>query len=64
MRTVRYAVLALSAAVVVFGALIATGVMVPAHMTLPGEYRIVIGGVVVLYGLYRFVVTFNRPTRP
>lgn len=64
MRIVRYVILALSTVVVLFGALVVAGVLVPSHLALPHEYRIVIGLVISLYGLYRFVVTFNRPTRP
>ncbi len=47
-----------------FGVLIMLGVLVPVHVVMPGEYRIIVGLVVLLYGLYRFVVTIYPPTRP
>ena len=64
MRVVRYVVLALSAGAMAFGVLIMLGVLVPVHVVMPGEYRIIVGLVVLLYGLYRFVVTINPPTQP
>lgn len=64
MRIVDYVILALSAAAMVFGVLIMVGVLVPTNMVMAEHYRIILGLVVLLYGLYRFVVTFNRPTRP
>lgn len=63
MQIVRYAVLALSAGAMGFGLLIMLGLMVPVHGEIPGEYRIGIGFVVLLYGLYRFVVTIYPPRR-
>ena len=64
MRIVHYVILVLSAAAMVFGVLIIAGVVVPTTMVLAEHYRIIFGLVVLLYGLYRFVITFNRPTRP
>lgn len=64
MLIVRYVILALSACVTVFGVLVMIGVFVPANAAIPGEYRIIVGLVLVLYGIYRFVITFNRPTEP
>jgi hypothetical protein len=64
MQIVRYVVLALSAGAMGFGLLIMLGLLVPVHGVIPGEYRILVGLVVLLYGLYRFVITINRPTRP
>ena len=64
MRVVRYVVLALSAGAMAFGVLIMLGVLVHVHVVMPGEYRIIVGLVVLLYGLYRFVVTIYPPTRP
>jgi hypothetical protein len=64
MRIVRWVILSLSAAAMGFGLLIMIGLLVPSHFAMPGEYRIVVGLVVFLYGLYRFVVTYYRPTRP
>jgi len=64
MQIVRYVILVLSAGAMVFGALIMLGVLVPVRFELPGPYRIIFGAVILLYGLYRFVITFNRPRRP
>jgi len=64
MRIVRYVVLVLAAGAVIFGLLIMIGLLVPANVTIPENLRIVFGLVVVLYGVYRFVVTFNQQSRP
>jgi hypothetical protein len=64
MGIARYAVLALSAAAMVFGVLIILGVLVPVQGVLPDQYRIIAGAVVVLYGLYRFVIAVQKATRP
>jgi len=64
MRIVNYIILTLSAAAMVGGGLIMVGVLVPRNIVLAEHYRIILGLVILLYGLYRFVVTFNRPTRP
>lgn len=56
----RWVVLALSAGAMLAGVAVIAGVFVPAH--LPGEFRIPLGAVVLLYGAYRFTVAwFRRP---
>ena len=57
----KYAILALSTGAMVLGVLIIAGVLVPRNF--PDQYRIVMGIVVFLYGLYRFVVAFTRSPR-
>jgi hypothetical protein len=64
MGIVRYVILALSASAVVGGVLIMADLLVPVQGTLPEQYRIIIGAVVALYGAYRFVIAYYRPTRP
>jgi len=64
MQIVRYVILVLLAGAMACGVLIMLGVLVPVRSDLPAEYRIIFGAVIVLYGLYRFVITFNRPRRP
>ncbi len=64
MQIVRYVILVLLAGAMACGVLIMLGVLVPVRWDLPDEYRIIFGAVIVLYGLYRFVITFNRPRRP
>jgi prolipoprotein diacylglyceryltransferase len=55
---VRYVILALSAGAMIVGGLAALGVLVP--QSTPEEFRRVLGIVVFLYGLYRFVVEYVR----
>jgi hypothetical protein len=64
MGIVRYVILALSAAAAVCGVLIMAGLLVPVQASLPEQFRIAIGAVVSLYGIYRFVVAYFKPTRP
>jgi hypothetical protein len=54
----RYTVLVISAAAMALGALIIAGVLVPRNF--PEEYRVIMGIVVLLYGLYRFVIAYYR----
>ena len=58
MKTVHYVILVLSGAAMILGVLVITGVLVP--RTLPEEFRVVIGVVITLYGLYRIVVEYTR----
>lgn len=59
---IRYVVLVVSVAVVVVGALIIAGQLVP--RSFPDDYRIIMGVVIVLYGVYRFLIAFfQRPSR-
>jgi hypothetical protein len=53
-----YVILALSAGAMAVGALTALGVLVP--RSTPEEFRRILGIVVFLYGLYRFVVEYVR----
>ncbi len=56
----RYAALIISAAAMVAGLLIVLGVFIPPNF--PGQFRVILGITVTLYGLYRFVVVFFRQT--
>jgi hypothetical protein len=53
---IRYAILALSSALMVLGVIVTAGFMVPRY--LPEEYRFLLGIIVFLYGAYRFSVAF------
>jgi hypothetical protein len=64
MEVMRYLILILSAAAVVFGALVMVGMLVPVSNAFPGNLRIVIGAVIVLYGLYHFLLSYYRRSRP
>lgn len=64
MDVLRYLLLALSAAAMVFGVLIMVGVLVPSRVTLPEHIQIVLGAVIFLYGLYRFLISYYRRSRP
>jgi hypothetical protein len=58
MKTMRVVIMALSACVMAVGALVVTGLLVP--RTLPEQFRVVAGVVVFLYGLYRFIIEYQR----
>ena len=58
--SVRIVVLVTAAAVAAAGVLIATGVLTRAGMT--PELRVTIGVVAVLYGVYKFIVTWFKRT--
>lgn len=60
MRGVRYVILVVSAAVAVFGVLVIAGILVPKYF--PAQYRVLIGSVITLYGVYHFVVSWFRQT--
>jgi hypothetical protein len=55
---VHYVILALSAGAMIVGGLVALGVLVP--QSTPPQFRQILGIVVFLYGLYRFVVEYVR----
>ncbi len=57
-QTIRYVILALSMALMVLGILIIAGFMVPVYF--PGDYRMIVGTVIFLYGVYRFAVAYWR----
>ena len=57
-RVLHYAILVGSVVVSVFGVLVMAGIFVPRNV--PGDYRIILGVIIALYGVYRFVVAFFR----
>jgi hypothetical protein len=54
----RVVILVGSALVSVFGVLVIVGMFIPRNI--PDQHRIVLGAIIVLYGVYRFVVAFYR----
>ncbi len=60
-EVLKYTILAISAAAMLLGVLIIAGVLVPRNF--PDQYRVVMGIVVFLYGLYRFVIAYTRSPR-
>jgi hypothetical protein len=56
----RNTILTISAAAMVVGILVMVGALVPRNF--PGQYGILIGAVVFLYGAYRFAVTYFKRT--
>ena len=57
-RIVRFTVMILAGAVAMAGILVMTGVLV--NVAITGQFRIVMGGVIFLYGVYRFAVAYFR----
>ena len=57
----KYTILTISAAAMLLGVLIIAGVLVPRNF--PDQYRVIMGIVVFLYGLYRFVIAYTRSPR-
>jgi hypothetical protein len=57
----KYTILAVSSAAMVLGVLIIAGVLVPRNF--PDQFRVIMGIVVFLYGLYRFVIAYTRSPR-
>lgn len=58
----RYTILVISILAMVFGILVMAGILVP--RSVPGNFGILFGVVIFLYGLYRFVIAFfRRPGR-
>ena len=57
----RYTILIVSAAAMALGVLIIAGVLVPRNF--PEDFRVIMGIVVFLYGLYRFVIAYYRSSR-
>ncbi len=51
----------LAAAVMLVGILAILGMLIPVYI--PEQYRIIVGVVVFLYGLYRFVLSYFRLQR-
>ncbi len=60
-RILNLVVMVLSAAVMLVGVLAMVGLLIPVYI--PQEYRILVGMVVFLYGLYRFVLSYFRLQR-
>ena len=60
-KVMRYTVLAISLAAVGLGVLVIAGVLIPRNF--PDQFRVMMGVVIVLYGVYRFVVTYFRNPR-
>jgi hypothetical protein len=61
-RIVRFIVMILAAAVAMAGILVMTGVLI--NVAITGQFRLVMGAVIFLYGAYRFTVAyFRRPER-
>ncbi len=58
LKVVRYVILALSTGAMASGTLIIGGVF--EVQTVPEQFRVILGVVVFLYGLYRFVVEYVR----
>jgi len=57
----RYTILIISAAAVVLGVLVIAGLLKPRYFP-EDNVRVIIGAVIMLYGLYRFVVAyFQKP---
>ena len=61
MAVLRIVVLAGSAGLAAFGVLVMAGVFQPPNF--PRDYRIILGAIVTLYGLYRFAVAYYRKDR-
>lgn len=59
---IRIVIMAVAAAVAVVGICVMAGVLV--NPAMPGDFRIILGACVFLYGAYRFTVAyFRRPGR-
>jgi hypothetical protein len=52
----RYTILIISGLAMVLGVLVVAGILVPKR--LPGDFGLIIGVVIFLYGAYRFAVTY------
>jgi hypothetical protein len=60
-KVLNVVVMVLSAAVMLVGLLAILGMLIPVYI--PEQYRILVGVVVFLYGLYRFVLSYFRLQR-
>jgi hypothetical protein len=60
-RMLNVVVMVLAAAVMLVGILAIIGLLIPVYI--PEQYRIIVGVVVFLYGLYRFVLSYFRLQR-
>jgi hypothetical protein len=60
-KLLNLTVIVISTAVMLVGALVVIGKLVPVYF--PEQFRIIVGVVVFLYGLYRFVLSYFRMKR-
>jgi hypothetical protein len=60
-KMLNVVVMVLAAAVMLVGVLAIMGMLIPVYI--PEQYRIIVGAVVFLYGLYRFVLSYFRLQR-
>jgi len=60
-KVMNLVVMVVAAAVMLVGVLVMVGLLIPRYF--PDQYRIIIGVVVFLYGLYRFVLSYFRLKR-
>ena len=56
--TFRILILLLSSAAMMLGVLVIAGLLEPPNM--PEDLRLILGIVILLYGTYRFVITYYR----
>ncbi len=61
MDVLKYTIMVISVAAMLAGVLIIAGILVPRNF--PDQYRVIMGIVVFLYGLYRFVIAYTRSPR-
>jgi hypothetical protein len=55
-NVLKLAILALATAAMVVGILVIAGWLIPPNI--PEQFRVILGIVIVLYGAYRFAVTY------
>jgi hypothetical protein len=60
-KVMNLIVMVVAAAVMLVGVLVMVGLLIPRYF--PDQYRIIVGVVVFLYGLYRFVLSYFRLKR-
>jgi len=60
-KLLNLTVIIISTAVMLVGVLVVIGKLVPVYF--PDQFRIIVGVVVFLYGLYRFVLSYFRMKR-
>jgi hypothetical protein len=58
MTVVRYMIIVLASGAMAAGVLVVAGILVPQNI--PEQFRVVLGIVIFLYGLYRLVIVFSR----
>jgi hypothetical protein len=60
-KVMNLIVMVVAAVVMLVGVLVMVGLLIPRYF--PDQYRIIVGVVVFLYGLYRFVLSYFRLKR-